>query len=490
MATLTMKYPEIGNYIGGKYISSRTNKFLEIHSPLDGSLLSKAPLSSKDDLNDAVIAAKKAFETWSKTPIKDRVQIFYRYKTLLEKNMVELSNLVQEENGKTFDEARAEVEKSIELTEFACSLPQLIGGEILEVSRGVECRTDFYPIGVVASIVPFNFPSMVPNWTIPNAIVLGNTMILKPSEVVPLSSLKIAELLKEAGLPDGVLNIINGDREIVEAICDHPDIEAVSFVGSTKVAKIVYARASASFKRVLALGGAKNHLLVLPDAHPAMTASNVTASMSGCAGQRCMAASAMVAVGNVNHIIEQICVEARKVIPGENLGAVISKQAKDRIEKYITEAESQGATILVDGRNAIVKGKEDGYYVGPTVIDHVTPDMSVAKEEIFGPVISIIHVKDIDEALSIENANPYGNAAAVFTQNGGAARYIIERANAGMIGVNIGVPVPREPFSFGGWNDSKFGVGDLTGKSSIAFWTKLKKTTSKWNAEAKTNWMS
>lgn len=485
-----MKYPEIGNYIGGKYISSRTNKFLEIHSPLDGSLLSKAPLSSREDLNDAVIAAKKAFETWSKTPIKDRVQIFYRYKSLLEKNMTALSKLVQEENGKTFDEARAEVEKSIELTEFACSLPQLIGGEILEVSRGVECRTDFYPIGVVASIVPFNFPSMVPNWTIPNALVLGNTMILKPSEVVPLSSIKIAELLKEAGLPDGVLNIINGDREIVEAICDHPDIEAVSFVGSTKVAKIVYARASASFKRVLALGGAKNHLLVLPDAHPAMTASNVTASMSGCAGQRCMAASAMVAVGNVDHIIDQICVEARKVIPGENLGSVISKQAKDRIEKYITEAESQGATILVDGRNAMVKGKEDGYYVGPTVIDHVTPDMSVAREEIFGPVISIIRAKDIDEALSIENANPYGNAAAVFTQSGGAARYIIERANAGMIGVNIGVPVPREPFSFGGWNDSKFGVGDLTGKSSIAFWTKLKKTTTKWNAEAKTNWMS
>jgi len=485
-----MKYAAIDNYIGGKYTPSRTNKYLEVHSPLDGNLLSKAPLSSKDDLNDAVLAAKKAFETWSKTPIKDRVQIFYRYKTLLERDMTALSKLVQEENGKTFDEARAEVEKSIELTEFACSLPQLIGGEILEVSRGVECRTDYYPIGVVASIVPFNFPSMVPNWTIPNALVLGNTMILKPSEVVPLSSLKIAELLKEAGLPDGVLNIINGDREIVEAICDHPDIEAVSFVGSTKVAKIVYARASASFKRVLALGGAKNHLIVLPDAHPSMTATNVTASMSGCAGQRCMAASAMVAVGNVDAIIEQICLEARKVIPGVNLGAVISKNAKERIEKYITEAESQGASILVDGRNTIVKGKEDGFYVGPTVIDNVTPDMSVAKEEIFGPVISIIHAKDIDEALSIENANPYGNAAAVFTQSGGAARYIIERANAGMIGVNIGVPVPREPFSFGGWNDSKFGVGDLTGKSAIAFWTKLKKTTTKWNAEAKTNWMS
>lgn len=490
MEAIAMKYPEVKNYVDGKFVHSTSTKYLDVVSPLDGSILSRVPTSSMQDLDIAVIAAKKAFLTWSKTLIKDRVQVFFRYKTLLEKNMLELSKLVQEENGKTLDEARAEIEKSIELTEFACSLPQLIGGEILEVSRGVECRTDYYPVGVVASIVPFNFPSMVPNWTIPNAIALGNTMILKPSELVPLSCLRIVELLKEAGLPDGVLNIVNGDREIVEAICDHPGIDAVSFVGSTKVAKLVYARAASNFKRVLTLGGAKNHLMVLPDAHPSMTATNVTASMSGCAGQRCMAASAMVAVGNVDHIINQICVEAKKIIPGENLGAVISKAAKDRIEKYIAEAEKQGAKILVDGRNTIVKGKENGFYVGPTVIDFVTPDMSVAKEEIFGPVISIIRAKDVDEALAIENANPYGNAAAVFTQDGGMARYIIERANAGMIGVNIGVPVPREPFSFGGWNDSKFGVGDLTGKSSIEFWTKLKKTTTKWNAEAKTNWMS
>ncbi len=490
MPTLTMKYPEIKNYVGGKLIPNTTDKYLDVKSPLDGSVLSKVPLSSKADLDQAVTAAKKAFEIWSKTPIKERVQVFFKYKTLLEKHMLELSQLVQEENGKTLDEARAEVEKSIELTEFACSLPQLTGGEVLEVSKGVECRTDRVPIGVVACIAPFNFPSMVPNWTIPNAIALGNTMILKPSEAVPLSCLKIVELLKEAGLPDGVLNIVNGDREIVEAICDHPGIEAVSFVGSTKVAKLVYARASSNFKRVLALGGAKNHLIVLPDAHPAMTASNVTASMSGCAGQRCMAASAMVAVGNVDSIIDQICVEAKKIIPGQNLGAVISQAAKDRIEKYITEAETQGAKILIDGRNTVVKGKENGYYVGPTVIDFVTPEMSVAKEEIFGPVISIIRVKNVDEALAIENANPYGNAAAVFTQSGAMARYVIDRASAGMIGVNIGVPVPREPFSFGGWNDSKFGAGDLTGKSSIEFWTKLKKTTTKWNAEAKTNWMS
>lgn len=485
-----MKYPAIRNYVGGQYVSSESTATLDVISPIDGQLLSKVPLSTFNDLNKAVLVAQKAFETWSKVAIKERVQIFYRYRTLLEKNMLELSELVQEENGKTLDEARAEIEKSIELTEFACSLPQLVGGEILEVSKGVECRTDFCAIGVVASIVPFNFPSMVPNWTIPNALALGNTMILKPSESVPLSAYKIAELLKEAGLPDGVLNIINGDKTIVEGICDHPGIEAVSFVGSTKVAKKVYARAAANMKRVLALGGAKNHLLVLPDAHVSMTASNVVASMSGCAGQRCMAASAMVAVGHVDAIIHQICEEAKKIIPGVNLGAVITKAAQQKIISYINEAESNGAKILVDGRNVVVSGKENGYYVGPTVIDFVTPEMSVAKEEIFGPVISIMRAKNVDEALAIENANPYGNAASVFTQDGGMARYIIDRASAGMIGVNIGVPVPREPFSFGGWNDSKFGVGDLTGKSSIHFWTKLRKTTTKWNAEAKTNWMS
>ena len=278
--------------------------------------------------------------------------------------------------------------------------------------------------------------------------------------------------------------------EIVEAICDHPGIEAVSFVGSTKVARLVYQRATKSFKRALALGGAKNHLMVLPDAIPGMTAQNVAASMSGCAGQRCMAASAMIGVGNVDSIVDKICEEARKIIPGENLGAVISKESKERIERYIGEAERDGAKILVDGRNAKVKGKENGTYVGPTVIDYVTPGMSVATEEIFGPVISIMRTNTVDEALAIENASPYGNAASVFTQNGGMARYIIDRASAGMIGVNVGVPVPREPFSFGGWNESKFGVGDITGKSSIEFWTKLKKSTTKWNAEAGINWMS
>ena len=485
-----MKYAKVKNFIGGEFVDAQTSEYLDVVSPVNGSLLSQVPMSVQSDLDKAVASAKAAFKEWSATPIKTRVQVFFKYKTLLEQNLVELSKLVEEENGKTYGEAVAEIEKAIELTEFACSLPQLITGELLEVSKGIECRTEYVPLGVVASIVPFNFPSMVPNWTIPNALALGNCMILKPSEKVPLSVGRIAELLKEAGLPDGVFNIVHGDSAMVEAICDHPGIEAVSFVGSTKVAKIVYKRATSNLKRCLALGGAKNHLLVLPDAIPGMTAQNITASMSGCAGQRCMAASAMVGVGKVDHIIDQLVIEAKKVIPGDSLGAVISKESMDRINNYITSAEKQGAKILLDGRNAKVVGKEDGFYVGPTVIDYVTPDMDVAKEEIFGPVISIMRTNTLDEALAIENANPYGNAASVFTQSGGAARYVMTHASAGMVGVNVGVPVPREPFSFGGWNESKFGVGDITGKSSIEFWTKLKKSTTKWNPEAGVNWMS
>src|SRR5215217_3430472 len=345
-----MQYKPVQNFINGNFIASDSLPSLDVISPVDGKQLSKVPLSSRAQLNEAVAAAKKAFPSWSKTPIKERVQVFFKYKHLLEKNLQELAQLVHEENGKTIDEAIAEIEKCIELTEFACSLPQLITGEVLEVSKGVECRTEHIPLGVVASIVPFNFPSMVPNWTIPNAIALGNCMILKPSEKVPLSAGRIAELLKQAGLPDGVFNIVHGDVEIVEAICDHPDIEAVSFVGSTKIAKTVYQRATHNYKRCLALGGAKNHLMVMPDAIPSMTAQNVSASMSGCAGQRCMAASAMVAVGETDHIIQKIVEEARKIVPGENLGAVINQESKDRIEKYITEAEEGGATILLDGR--------------------------------------------------------------------------------------------------------------------------------------------
>jgi malonate-semialdehyde dehydrogenase (acetylating)/methylmalonate-semialdehyde dehydrogenase len=484
-----MKYPAVRNYLNGSFVVDELPA-LEVYNPSEGNVISRVPLSSQREVGRAVESARAAFPGWSATPIKERVQVFYRYKALLERDIDGLAALVTEENGKIASEARAEVLKSAELTEFACSLPQIIPGEVLEVSRGVECRIERFPLGVVAAITPFNFPNMVPNWSIPNAIALGNCLILKPSELVPLSAGRIAELLREAGLPEGVLQIVNGGKETVEAICDHPGIEAISFVGSTKVAKIVYRRGTATLKRVLALGGAKNHLIVMPDADLDMTASNVVASMSGCAGQRCMAASVMVAVDKTDHIIRCMVEHAKRMVPGRDVGPVISVEAKARIERYIAEAEAAGAEVLVDGRNPTVPGREGGYYLGPTIIDRVTPEMRIAQEEVFGPVLVIIRSRDVDEALAVENASPYGNAASVFTESGGTARYVMERASAGMVGVNVGVPVPREPFSFGGWNDSKFGVGDITGRGSIEFWTRSKKMTTKWNREAGVNWMS
>ena len=478
------------NFVGGKWVDSRADDFHPVLNPSDGRQIARTPLSRAQDVEDAVDAAVRSAPGWAATTIKERAQIFFRYRGLLEKNLANLAALVQEENGKTRSEAAAEVEKAIEVTEFACSMPQLAAGETLEVSPGVECRLDRRPVGVVASIAPFNFPIMVPHWTIPNALVLGNAMVFKPSQFVPLNALRIAELLKDAGLPDGVFNIVHGGQEAVETICDHPGIQALTFVGSTRIAKAVYARASSCLKRALCLGGAKNHLIVLPDAHVEMAATNIAASFTGCAGQRCMAASVLIAVAEVDPVIARLCEESAKVLPGKNLGAIISRESKERIEELITEAEKSGAAILLDGRGARVEGKENGFYVGPTILDRVHPGMRIAREEVFGPVLSIIRVDSFEEAIAIENRNPYGNAAAVFTQSGAVARSFMERANAGMVGVNIGVPVPREPFSFGGWNESRFGAGDITGRSSIEFFTRAKKTTTKWNPDARCNWMS
>jgi malonate-semialdehyde dehydrogenase (acetylating) / methylmalonate-semialdehyde dehydrogenase len=476
------RYPTVRNFVGGRFTSSTGGSELEVLNPSDGSLLSYVPLSSTSDLAAAVDAAAAAFRSWSATPIKDRVQVFFRYRSLLERHLGELAGLISEEHGKIQSEAEAEIAKAIELTEFACSLPQIAAGEVLEVSRGVECRMDRHPIGVVASIAPFNFPSMVPHWTIPNAIALGNCLVLKPSEQVPLSAQRIAELLTEAGLPPGVFTVVHGGQEVVEAICDHPGIAAVSFVGSTRIAKLVYRRATASLKRALALGGAKNHLFVLPDADPGLTASNVVASMSGCTGQRCMAGSVMLAVSKTEHIVGQLVEQARSLVPGRDIGPVISREARDRISRSIDQAVSAGAILLLDGRNLRVPGKEEGFWIGPTILDHVRPDMAIAQDEVFGPVLAIIRTDDLNQALAVENASPYGNAASVFTRQGGLAREVAERASAGMIGINVGVPVPREPFSFGGWNESKFGAGDITGHGSIEFWTRSKKTTTRWSA--------
>ena len=480
---------KINNFINGRFENS-TNKTIPVWNPQNGEKLTEVTCSSKKELNNAVSSAKAAFYKWSNLTLKERVDVFYEFRNELKNNITSLANSICQENGKTFEEAKAEILKGIELTEFACSMPQIIHDEIQEVSKGVECRSSHVPLGIVASITPFNFPIMVPMWTIPNAIVLGNCMILKPSEQTPVGASKIAELLKKSGLPDGVFNVINGDKNIVEAICDHEDISAISFVGSTKIAKNVYQRTTSNFKRCLSLGGAKNHLIVLPDANEEMASNDIIASMSGCAGQRCMAASAMLGVGKIDSIINKVASKAKTIVAGKNLGSVISEEAKIRIEKYIEEAEKNGAKIILDGRGVKVSGKENGYYVGPTILDYVKPEMKIAQEEVFGPVLAIMRTNEIDEAIAIENNSQYGNASSVYTQDGNLANYVTERVSAGMVGVNIGVPVPREPFSFGGWNESRFGVGDITGKSSINFWTQLKKRTSKWNQSAKKNWMS
>ncbi len=488
--TLKSKPAAATNWVGGELTAPGGGSALPIESPWDGSSLGEVSLSGAREVDAAVAAAAGAFPAWGATPVKDRVQVLFKFKALVEANMEELSRLVSAENGKTPAEARAGIEKGLEVVEFACSLPQLIHGELLEVSAGVDCYTRRYPLGVVAGITPFNFPAMVPMWMFPIALACGNTFLLKPSEQVPLTPLRLAELFRDAGLPGGVFNVVQGARETVEALLDHPGIQAAAFVGSTPVAKLVYARGIAAGKRMLTLGGAKNHLVVVPDADVEVTAKNVVSSFTGCAGQRCMAASVLITVGACDHVVAAIAEAARGVRPGHEMGAVISRKAKDRIVSYIDAAAKEGAKLLLDGRGAKVAGRENGHYVGPTVIDGVTPAAACARDEIFGPVLTILRVKTLDEALEIENASPFGNAASIYTTSGAAARYFEMHASAGMIGVNIGVPVPREPFSFGGWNDSKFGAGDITGRDGVAFWTKPKKVTAKWSARAAANWMS
>lgn len=463
---------------------------LDIISPLDGTLLKSLKITSESEIFSKIERAKSAQISWDALGLKKRSQIFYNYHNLLREYASKLIESIHLENGKTKEEAKAEVEKSLEVVEFACSMPQIMVNKSLEVSRGVHCTMTRRPLGVVASVSPFNFPVMIPHWTTPIALMAGNAMILKPSELVPLSTLMMVELAHKAGVPEDILQVLVGGKEAVETLCKHPDIKALSFVGSTGVAKHVYKLATSHYKRALCLGGAKNHLLVLPDADPEMTASNVVASMSGMAGQRCMAASVMLAVGDIEPIIEQVTQRAKTIIPGENLGSIISGEAKKRIENYIDHAEKEGAEIKLDGRNKKVPGKDKGFYMGPTVLDQVKKEMKVAQEEIFGPVLSIIRCQSIDEAIAVQNKSPFGNGASLYTQNGALAKYVGERLTAGMIGVNIGVPVPREPFSFGGIKDSKFGVGDITGESSINLWTHLVKYTSKWNKEDGVNWMS
>ena len=472
---------DYGNWVDNKWFDSSSETRISVISPYFDKQIATIPDSGKSDLDIAVEKAKSAFPNWADTNIRDRAQIMFRFKSIIEKDIDNLAALIALDNGKTIADAKGSILRGVEVIEYATSLPNVLNGESSDVGPGINCTMTHEPLGVVAGITPFNFPVMVPLWMIPLAIASGNTFILKPSEQTPLAGLKLAEYLKQAGLPDGVFNVVNGAKTIVEALCDHQDIKAVAFVGSSSVAKIVYNRCSQNSKRSLCLGGAKNHMIVVPDADTDSTAKGLLASSMGSAGQRCMAASVAVGVANIDHIIDQLVEEARNFKLGVDMGTIISKTALDRITGYIDEAEKMGAKILVDGRD--ISAPDDykqGYWLGATILDGIDPDWPSAKEEIFGPVLSIIRADTIEEAMKIENNNPYGNAAAVFTTSGQIAKVVSEKASAGMVGINIGVPVPRDPYSFGGWNESKYGHGDITGKSGVEFWTNLKKVTSRW----------
>lgn len=475
------------NWIGGRFVPAVSGATMPVDNPRHGRAMGRVAMSAYADVDAAVKAGVAAQKLWRATPVRERADIFYRLKALLQRDLDELAWLISHENGKTYAEGRASVEKTIECVEFGCSLGNLGAGEQLDVSRGVNCRVEHEPLGVVAGIAPFNFPLMVAMWMLPQAIVGGNAFVMKPSEQVPFSCGRLALLFKEAGLPEGLFNVINGGADAVNALADHPDIKALAFVGSTRVGRLVYARGAAAGKTVLCLGGAKNHLMIVPDADRALTAPNVVASFTGCAGQRCMAASVLIAVGNVDAILGDIVEQAGKLKLGEHVGAIINAPSVTRIRGYIDDAEKRGAKVVLDGRNA--KGPDGGWWVGPTILDHCTLDMPCATEEIFGPVLSILRVKSLEEAIAIENANPYGNAACIYTTSGAVANHVTARVEAGMVGVNVGVPVPREPFGFGGWNCSKFGAGNITGYDGWRFWTRPRKVTTKWVVQSDTTWM-
>ncbi|MCP4458241.1 MAG: CoA-acylating methylmalonate-semialdehyde dehydrogenase [Cytophagales bacterium] len=470
----------IKNWVDGKLIDAETSEFQDVNCPYNGEVLGQVPLSSTTDVDKAVQAAKNAYPGWKKIGIKSRAQFMFNLKKIIEDDLENFSTLAALENGKTIPEAKGEILRGLEVVEFASALPNKITGPKLETSAGVESSFTREPLGVVASITPFNFPAMIPLWTLPTILTTGSTMVLKPSEQTPLSALKLAEYIEQSGIPKGVFNIVNGGKEVVQSICEHSDIKAISFVGSTAVAKIVYQTAAQYTKRVLTLGGAKNHLVVLPDADLETSPANVIASAMGCAGQRCMAASTMLSVGDTDKLIDRMVENAKSIKLGTGMGAIINKQNLDRIVSYIEMAEKDGCKILVDGRGQTVEGMEGGYWLGPTIIDGVDPDAPYAKDEIFGPVLCIIRSNTMQEAVDIENASNYGNAASIFTNNGAAAKFWTDNASAGMIGINIGVPVPRDPFPFGGWNDSKFGANDLTGDSGVEFFTQNKKVTTRW----------
>ena len=479
----------IGNYVGGSRVTPADGTLQDVFNPSTGEVSGQVRLSNATDLDNTVKVASAAALEWGATPAVNRAQVMFRFKRLLEENADKIATTISSEHGKTHEDALGEVSRGLEAVEFSCGIPHLLKGTFSEqVSKSIDLYSIPQALGVVAGITPFNFPAMVPIWMFPNAIACGNTFILKPSERDPSVTLILADLFKEAGLPDGVFNVVQGDKVVVDAILDNPDISAVSFVGSTPVAKYIYTRGSSNGKRVQALGGAKNHMIIMPDADMDQVVDALMGAGYGSAGERCMAVSVPVPVGDkvADELMERMVplVEKLPVGPPEDtnaaMGPVITKQSLERISSLLQSGVDQGAKLLVDGRSLKVPGHENGFFIGGSLFDHVTPEMDIYKEEIFGPVLSTERVADYDEAIKLVHGNPYGNGVAIFTRDGDAARDFVNCIEVGMVGVNVPIPVPVGYHSFGGWKQSLFGSHHIYGPDSIHFYTRLKAVTSRW----------
>ncbi|GLK85413.1 CoA-acylating methylmalonate-semialdehyde dehydrogenase [Ancylobacter defluvii] len=477
----------IGHYIGGKRVET-AGRSAPVFDPSTGAQSGEVLLASTATVNEAVAAAKAAFPAWADTPTLARARIMFKFKNLLDRDIDALAAAITREHGKTFEDAKGEVTRGIEVVEFACGIPHLLRGDFTEqVARGVDVFSARHPLGVVAGITPFNFPVMVPMWMFPVALACGNTFVLKPSEKDPTASLMLAELLAEAGLPKGVFGVVQGDKEAVDTLLTHPDVAAVSFVGSTAIGEYVYKTACAHGKRAQALCGAKNHLVVMPDADLDKTVDALMGAGYGSAGERCMAVSVAVAVGGVGDaLMEKLVpkVQALKVGPGldpdSEMGPLVTKEHLAKVRGYVDDGVAAGAKLVVDGRGLKLQGYEDGYFLGGCLFDDVTTDMKIYKEEIFGPVLSVVRVPDYEDALKLVNDHEYGNGAAIFTRDGDAARAFDRDAKAGMIGINVPIPVPVAFHSFGGWKRSVFGDRNVYGMEGVGFYTKMKTTTARW----------
>lgn len=472
--------------INGQFVDSNTSEWIDITDPATQEVIAKVPQTTDDEINQAVAAAKAAFQTWRKTPITTRARIFLKYQALIRDHMDELAEILTAEQGKTIADARGDVFRGLEVVEHAAGIANLQIGDFVEnVASGVDTYSIWQPLGVCAGITPFNFPAMIPLWMFPMAIATGNTFILKPSEQDPIVTMRLVELAVEAGLPEGVLNVVHGGKATVDAICDHPDIKAVSFVGSTNVGKHVYERASQSGKRAQCMMGAKNHGVILPDANKEQTLNQLAGAAFGAAGQRCMALSVVVLVGAAGEWIDDIKAKAEGLIVSagkhdKDLGPLISPAAKARVEHLIGTGVEEGASLILDGRGITVEGYEQGNFVGPTIFDNVTADMQIYKEEIFGPVLCIMRANSLDEAIELLNANPHGNGTAIFTQSGAAAHKFQQDIQVGQIGINLPIPVPLPMFSFSGSRASKLGDLGPYGKQAVQFYTQTKTVTARW----------